>query len=187
MNINLCFPTAIGISECPFIDEIQDKYKKILEKADFQPTGFCNSIRPFQYKKFNKLNKWILEEVNKYIKAHNYKDEYECKDSWAIDYRLGLGQPFHKHPGFIISALFFLEGYEQDVRINFLNPIDDMMNPLNDKSGINIETNELTHQILSFPPKHGRLIIWRSYLMHGVSSKVEKCKRIIFSYNFNRK
>jgi hypothetical protein len=86
----------------------------------------------------------------------------------------------------VFSALFFLEGYEDDVNLTFYNPVDDMMNPLNNTAKQKGETNDFTHREIYFKPKTGRLIIWRSHVMHSVSSKTKNCKRIIFAYNFNK-
>ena len=41
MIINTWFPTAIGVSECPFIKDIQPSYKKIISKYDYEKSGFC--------------------------------------------------------------------------------------------------------------------------------------------------
>ena len=52
-----------------------------------------------------------------------YADYYECRESWLLDYPKGGGQSFHKHPGFLFSAVFFLEGHENDTALNFENPV----------------------------------------------------------------
>jgi hypothetical protein len=46
--------------------------------------------------------------------------------------------------------------------------------------------NELTYAMCSYPPKTGLLIIWRSYLSHGCYNKQLDCKRIVFTYNFDK-
>ena len=51
----------------------------------------------------------------------------------------------------------------------------------------NPNANNFTHRVISYPPKSGRLIIWRSYVMHSVDTKIKDCKRIVFAYNFDRK
>ena len=186
MKINLCFPTVVGISDCPFINEIQDEYKKIISNYKYEDHGFCYK-EPHSNDKFKRLNDWINQELKKYIDGHLYQDEYECKESWLLDYKVGSNQPVHNHPGFVFSALFFLEGYEQDVSLTLLNPVDDMMNPLNNHAKTNPDTNNFTHRVISYPPKSGQLIIWRSYVMHSVDTKIKDCKRIVFAYNFDRK
>jgi len=189
MIFNYLFPTAIGYSDFPFVENLKS-YKKIISPYKYEKSGFCRE-RVHKNKKFKKLNDWILKEVHAYAKRHLYKDQYECKESWLLDYPIGGGQSIHRHPGFIFSALFFLEGYENDTTLNFANPIIDMMNPLgktaHDDGGGGGDYNELTIQSVSYKPLTGRVIIWRSYLDHGCYNKVESCKRIVFSYNFGIK
>ena len=103
MNINLCFPTVIGYSECPFIDEIQDPYKKIISTYKYETHGRCDES-PHLIEEFSQLNNWIYSELQKYINGHNYKDKYLCKESWLFNYQVGSYQPIHNHPGFIFSA-----------------------------------------------------------------------------------
>lgn len=188
MQFQYLFPTTVGFSECPFIDEIQDKYKKIIEKFDYNADGFCGH-RVHQNNKFKKLNKWIDDQIHTYAKRHLYKGKYSCKESWLLDYPIGAGQSFHRHPGFTFSCVFFLEGYEYDSTLNFENPIIDMKNPLNfsayDETN-NEAYNELTYQVIKYPPKSGRLYVWRSYLAHGVFNKLKNCKRIVFTYNYDQ-
>jgi uncharacterized protein (TIGR02466 family) len=182
------FPTTIGTVDCPFIEEIKEPYKKIISKFKYETSGFCHE-RVHQNKNFRKLNTWILKQVHTYARKHLYADYYECRESWLLDYPKGGGQSFHKHPGFLFSAVFFLEGYENDTALNFENPVQDMMNPLNTTAHHDGKAvhNELTYTVISYPPKTGRLIIWRSYLSHGCYNKLTDDKRIVFTYNFDRK
>ena len=184
------FPTTIGYADYPFVEDLKS-YKKIISSYKYGETGFCRE-RIHTNKKFKKLNDWILKEVHLYAKRHLYKDGYECKESWLLDYPVGGGQSFHRRAGFLFSALFFLEGDPNDTPLNFQSPIIDMMNPLgktahDDGGGDERDYNELTHSIVSYRPLTGRVIIWRSYLAHGCYNKVEPCKRIVFSYNFGKK
>ena len=48
-----------------------------------------------------------------------------------------------------------------------------------------IEYNELTYAQVSYAPKTGRLLIWRSHLAHGCYNKERECKRIVFVYNYD--
>tara|TARA_R100001530_G_scaffold42788_1_gene32582 strand:+ start:4109 stop:4681 length:573 start_codon:yes stop_codon:yes gene_type:complete len=184
------FPTTIAYSDYPFLKELPS-YRKIVSTYNYEASGFCRE-RIHQNKKFKKLNDWILKEVHAYAKRHLYRDKYECKESWVLDYPVGGGQSFHRHPGFLFSAVFFLEGYEKDTPLNFENPIVDMMNPLgttahDDGPENRREYNELTFTVMSYKPLTGRLIIWRSYLSHGCYNKTEPCKRIVLTYNFGKK
>ena len=192
MIINTWFPTAIASSDCPFIDDIIKPYKQVISFYKYEKTGFCRErvhLNPFFYR----LNSWIDEQVNKFAKAHKYTDQYTCKESWLLDYPKGGGQSNHRHPGFVFSVVFFLEGYENDTPINFHNPVVDMMNPINESAYDDATKyedrnfNELTNTKASYAPKSGRLLIWRSHILHGVYNKELDCKRIVFTYNYNKK
>ena len=181
------FPQVVGVSDCPFIDKIQDKYKKIISKYEYDHNGFCKEA-PHSNKKFSLLNKWIDGEVDEFIKLHEYEDKFVCKDSWIYDYQISSNQPYHNHPGYVVSTVFFLEGYEDDSGIIFTNPVADMKNALGEQAAKKpVKTNIWTNRIITHPPKSGRLFIWRSYLMHGVKNKVKDCKRIIFAHNYDKK
>ena len=62
-----------------------------------------------------------------------------------------------------------------------------MKNALGETTKNFVKTNMWTNRTITHSPKSGRLFIWRSYLMHGVKNKVKKCKRIIFSHNYDKK
>ena len=105
LTTNTWFPIAIGQIHCPFIDEVQSDYLKIISKFKYNENGFCyEDIH--KNKKFSRLNKWITQSVNEYAQAHLYKYKYEAKDSWLLDYPIGKGQPFHAHHGYTISCVF---------------------------------------------------------------------------------
>jgi hypothetical protein len=185
--IETWFPTTIGKAQCPFIDEVKDKYLKIISKFKYDENGFCGHLI-HKDKKFDRLNKWITDQVNAYAIAHKYKYTYEAKDSWLLDYPVGKGQPLHTHDGYTISVCFILEGKEEDMPTSFKNPTVDMKNPLKTRPHdlVNSEDyNSLTYPYCFYPPFPGRLIIFRSYLHHYVNPKETFDKRIIFSYNFD--
>ena len=186
--INTWFPVAIGQVYCPFINEIKDKYKNIIKKFEYNHNGFCD-YPLHKNKKFDKLNKWIVENVNKYAKAHLYKDEYEIKDSWILDYPIGKGQPFHAHHGFTISCVFYLDAQKNDSPTIFSNPFIDMKNPTHTtlRNFQNIVLNDLTYQQCEYLCETGKLVIFRSNVLHAVDPKQIKEKRIVFSYNFDPK
>ena len=188
MNIDLWFPSAISRSQCPFIHEIQEPYKKIIADYKYNNSGFCGE-RIHENDKFKRLNDWVQKEVEEYTETHKYKGQYFCNESWLLDYPVGGAQFFHAHPGFVISGVFFLEGHENDTAIRFKNPVVDMKNPLGKTAHNELINdtvfNELTYTEIAYPPKSGQLLLWRSYLQHGCHTKILKCKRIVFSYNFD--
>ncbi len=186
--IGTWFPVTIGEINCPFIHEIKDKYRKIISNYSYDENGFCNK-QIHKEKQFNKLNQWITLNVNKYAKAHMYKYEYEAKDSWLLDYPIGKGQPFHAHQGYTISVVFYLEAVKEDSPTIFSNPFIDMKNPvgLTSRNEKNIELNNLSYFQCEYTCETGKLLIFRSHILHAVDPKIISNKRIIFSYNFDPK
>ena len=179
------FPMIIGRSECPFITEIQTPYKKLIKNLKLN-----GNINIHEDDRFKKLTTWINTEVNVFARAHKFPDEYEAKESWLISYNKGDTQPFHSHPGYTISTLFFLEGHEDDVPIVFRNPQIDMKNPLHTTPSDSNDPqsyNDLTYMSCSYRPKSGVFLLWRSYGEHSVPVKVNNRKRIILVYNCDPK
>ena len=41
LTINTWFPVAIGQTHCPFINEVQSDYLKIISKFKYNENGFC--------------------------------------------------------------------------------------------------------------------------------------------------
>ena len=187
MKLDVWFPPIIGSTDCPFIDKIQDKYKKIIKKYPAINKGFIN-YPVHQDKRFKKLNDWISHEVNAFSKEHRFIYSYEAKESWAWDYQIGAYQGSHTHLGHTLSATFFLEGYPKDTPLTFINPIHDMKNPLGVRAHTSFKRNiynSFTFRSCSYAPRSGLLLIWRSYIEHSVDVKYRPEKRIVFVYNFD--
>jgi uncharacterized protein (TIGR02466 family) len=187
MKFESWFPTVIGSVHCPFIDEIQSKYKKIIKNYPSNKDGFINH-RVHCNKKFKKLNDWVAQEVNKFSQKHKFAFKYEAKESWLWDYKVGAYQDFHAHPGHTLSTIFFLEGYKEDTATIFKNPIQDMKNPFNTRPHTSTNSklyNSFTYRTCLYPPQSGILLVWRSYVEHRVAPKQNTKKRIVFVYNFD--
>ena len=187
MKFDTWFPTVIGRSHCPFIKEIQSKYKKHIKNYPSLDLGFVNKSVHFN-PKFKKLNSWITEEVNKFSQAHHFPGEYEIKESWIWDYKVGGYLDFHRHPGYTLSALFFLEGHKEDAQTVFRNPIEDMKNPFKTTPYNSRDPNlynSFTYKTCRYPPESGLLLVWRSYVDHAVEFKKIPAKRILFVYNLD--
>jgi len=175
MKFETWFPTVIGISRCPFINEIQSPYKKIIENYPVDRYGFIN-VPIHRKPQFKKLTDWITQEVNTFSENHRFAFKYEPKESWVWNYEVGVSQEFHTHLGYTISTVFFLEGYQEDSPLVFRNPMhNDMKNPLG------------TQPHTSMDARSGTLLVWRSYVEHKVGKdKIHNNKkRIVFVYNFD--
>ena len=184
------FPMIIGRSECPFITEIQAPYKELIKKFKTSEKTGWSYHAVHEDERFKKLNNWVNKEVNVFAKAHKFPDEYEAKQSWLINYKKGETQPSHSHPGYTISTIFFLEGYEDDAPLIFRNPQIDMKNPLHTTPSVSNDHryyNDLTYISCSYRPRSGAFLLWRSYGEHSVPIKLNNKKRIVFVYNCDPK
>ena len=195
ITLDKWFPTVIGHADCPFINEIKYDYQDILNN---DMKNIEDEFIGFKYhqihkdKKYLRLTKWVTNCVNEYAKEHKFPDEYECKESWLVDYLNYSSQPFHTHKGYTISTVFYFISDENDSPTIFKSPTNpDMKNPLKinvDRAGDNSYFNELTYPTVEYKPIEGRLLIFRSYLEHSTKPKVLKDKkRVIFSFNFDPK
>ena len=187
MKFETWFPTVIGIAHCPFINDIQSSYKKIIKKYPVDKCGFIN-VPIHRSQDFKKLTDWITQEVNTFSENHRFVFNYEPKESWIWDYEEGVSQGFHTHLGYTISTVFFLEGHEKDSPIVFKSPINDMKNPLGTQphTSTNVDLyNSFTFKTCAVPPRSGMLLVWRSYIEHKVDAKQGKDRRIVFVYNFD--
>ena len=187
LKIKQYFPTNIGDVDCDFMNDIQKNYTNIINKLKFDEKGL-NYFAVHKDKRFKKLNDWIKSNVDIYVKAHKYQGNFTAKESWVINYKKNNYQPWHLHPGWTISTIFYLKADENDVVTMFKNPHVDMLNPLNrtPETEDNEDCfNDLTYSTTTYKPKTGRLLIFRSFLEHMVPVKTNNKTRIIFSYNFN--
>lgn len=189
IDIDTWFPTTIARASCPFLKKIKKDYIEELERYKIPSNGFC--YKPIhKNKKFSKLNKWITEKVNAYAKELNYPNKYVPKESWFVDCRLMNGQPWHAHPGYTFSVIFYLEGKVDDQGTNFRSPYYiDMKNPYNTKPVNDHKANmynKYTYPSCTYPCTSGELLIFRSYIQHSTDLKTNKNRRIVMVYNYDK-
>ena len=187
LKITKHFPITIGEIECDFIDDIQKDYMNIVNKLKFDNKGL-SYYKAHNDKRFKKLNDWVKKGVDTYVKAHKYFGDFKAKESWIVNYKKNNYQPWHLHPGWTISTVFYLKADENDVPTMFKSPYNDMLNPLNrtpDTEDDKDPYNELTYSTIDYKPKSGKLLIFRSFIEHMVPLKLNNKDRIIFAYNFN--
>ena len=187
LKIKQHFPINIGEIECDFIDEIQSNYIKLIKEFKFDKKGL-SYYQIHKDNRFKKINDWVKKSVDVYVKAHQFSGDFKAKESWVVNYKKNNYQPWHLHPGWIISTVFYLKADEDDVPTIFQSPHKDMLNPLNrtpDTEDNKNIFNDLTYLNVSYKPKTGKLLIFRSFVEHMVPLKNDNKERIVFAYNFN--
>jgi hypothetical protein len=191
LKLDLWFPTVIGICDYKNYSEKKDKWINYISEKQTKE-GFGKSYQPHKDNLiFDELNKWITFNVNEYANLHKFAYNYEAKESWFLNYEKNQYNPWHTHSGYTISVVFFLSGNSNQVKIQFRNPVKDMINPQNKKIENDITDtnlyNEFTYHSCNYDTVPGRLLIFRSHTEHCTTQNILGDKRIVFSYNYNPK
>jgi hypothetical protein len=183
------FPTVIGTIDCPFFANKKESLIKYIDSIKTKE-GF-NYYQLHKDNNLKQINNWIEKEVNNYAKLHNFFYQYEAKESWFIDYEKYMSNEWHSHSGFTISVVFILESTSDVFCTRFRNPIfADPKNPQNNKVDEDYKQqtfNTYTFPLCSYPSVPGRLLIFRSHILHCSDAVNTDDRRLIFSYNFDPK
>lgn len=182
------FPTSISHSYCPFHNEIENNLVnhcfKLSEKISNGVKTFNNNDKLYTtYKthdilldeKFNKLNDWVKEQINEYIKQTHMIINFKGKGSSFFNiYKKHDYQELHEHSGDIISCIYFLKCNEKSSRVFFKSRMAD---------SIEYTKNAPTGNIF-FKPEPGKLLVFRSNVQHFVEQHLDDEERITLAYNF---
>jgi hypothetical protein len=101
-------------------------------------------------------------------------DKLDISNMWANVSGIGEFVMPHVHPGSVLSGAFYVKKYE-GARITFFNNVYDMSNFVGEFNG------------LSYPSCHydcdpGRLMLWKSDLLHGTDKQPDG-EKIVISFN----
>jgi uncharacterized protein (TIGR02466 family) len=186
-------PTFIGYVDNPEHSKIEKKLvEHCLKLKNKIKSGGDNWISKSTYntddtyniindKKFKSLNDWIVKNVKEYSLKLKYKNNFLCKEAWFNVYKKYDYQEFHNHPSFTLSAVYFLKSSEKDARIFFnLDPFSDANKPEIDPDFF------ITSSMIHYDPVPGRLLIFRSNLLHCVERQESNDLRISLAYNFKK-
>lgn len=182
LNIQEWFPTVIGFAVCPFYKDIKKDVVKYI-KSFKKPHVYSNH---YESKKIKKLNDWINNKVNEYVKIHNFK-EVKPFEGWFNIYEKNTYQKYHTHYGSTISTNFFVESSISDVHTIFKNPVSYQANAwgMSTQQADKPELfNQYTFQTCSYVPLEGSVIIFRSHVEHGTDLKTTDSSRITLNYNY---
>jgi len=196
LTLHSWFPTVIGVTQCPFIHEIQKKYKEYLNISDERPQEY-QYYQLHKDEKFKRLYEWQQEQVDTFTNAHNYKP-MKAGESWYIDYKPYTNNHWHNHLGWAISTIFYLEANPKDEPTRFRSPSYHSSNPLllrTEKEGDTLNPieinhakhfNEFTYLTCNYKASSGRLLVFKSTVEHMTDNKIPHLgPRIIFSTNYN--
>ena len=125
-----------------------------------------NVFQIHEEKKFEPLNSWIMESINKYINDSN------------LDFKINKDyQEIHQHTNTIISAVYFLKSNQKSSSLIFRPPFIDQLD-------VKKTNNFCCNGNIEYKPIPGRLIVFRSFVPHCVPQHKDNQDRITLSYNF---
>lgn len=174
-NVNLMalFPTPLySITYDGDISEI----KKYFDSCEMNPTNpLYGSISKNSYildspicKEFSSWVMYHFKEFATKVMRWNYKD-LEFAQSWLTYKEPGQFHKAHTHPNTIISAVFYYEVKEGDAAICFSKESKSFNRSYIEPSLLpDYQEHTFSQEEIYYYPKQNNLIIFPSYLVHGV-------------------
>ncbi len=192
--ITLWFPTAIFDEVYPHHQELKQALEPlILSNVGSNPTtshwigNTPNSLNVWDplgepIEAVKQFSLWVEEQTNEMAFRMGSMNQFYIKEAWANVYGLGNFQESHCHPGSHFSAVYFLSAPEGSGSLKFESPMTPDMMPLT-----YMNYNEISNETAEYPAREGTLVIFRSYLRHGVYPNQTDEKRISLAMNLIRK
>jgi hypothetical protein len=121
------------------------------------------------------LMEGVVKHLNAYTTAAKYTQPVSFRNSWINFYNKGDFQFQHHHAGSAISGIYYYQSNGEDGRVIFENPnpyLDYHMFPA--AHGFNK---------VGIDPKPGKLVLFPSWLRHGVEINNTDNERISISFN----
>jgi uncharacterized protein (TIGR02466 family) len=134
---------------------------------------------PAEDEKFKNLFNNIDKHVQQFASAYESYEPYENNGSWLNFNSRDQYQEIHIHPESIFSAVFFLQAPENSGNLFFKDPRLDMIPVKKPK-----EENFLNYEKVFYKPEPNKLVIFRSYLPHGVTLGENEKDRISLAVNY---
>ena len=177
-QLHLLFSTPIGVSEL----DIPFTYSSICnEEYNLNSDGVLVSKDKFILNKYRTLHEAILREVHSYARSSMACDqEMRITQSWAIKSNSSL--QFHQHPNSIISGAFYVSADSTSSEIRFLKPYVSGQIKWETNSDL-YKNQDWLWDYISFKPHTGKLILFPSYVNHGIVSNNMDSNRCVLSFN----
>ena len=130
----------------------------------------------------------FFQETKNYIMDvfKNYGWRYEpnkvrMTEMWAIINKKNNLNTVHTHPNNFLSSAYYVKAPKDCGSIKFINP-----NPVSKERYPKLEQKtEFNQNGIEITPKEGDLLIFPSYLMHGVNRNQSDEDRIVISFNID--
>ena len=188
MTIINLFPTTIYETYykddlTPYINkciELKDKIECGGNKWRKKPYKTSGTYDLFKDKFFKKIKDFFNEHVLIFTKTIGIKKvDINNGRAWFNVYNKNDSQEYHNHNFEVISGIFYLKSNKKDSNTMFRSPIDSL--PSDPKFD---ENNIYTWKIYKSNPIQGKLLLFRSNLVHCVERQMVDSNRITIAVNY---
>jgi uncharacterized protein (TIGR02466 family) len=193
MPVQFMFPTPLyfcyDVIDSDENEKLIEESYKLKEKVPNGSTNWnCDIYATFKNNNLTHESQFksIIEKINYHVKSFAMETfdsiyDYSANDAW-LNFAEGKHyQEPHYHPSNIFSAVYYLQTPENCGHIYFNDPRGPDMNP---PKNIQQYSNTSTDN-WKFTPVSRSLIIFRSYLQHGITQGRNKKERISLALNYN--
>ena len=166
------------------LSEEENKFIENQKKLTYKNVGNFSSTESYvlEKKEMQKLKNDLLLGVNNFINkiiCPLNKIEPYITQSWLNWTSKNEFHHIHAHPNSFISGVFYIDVDEKVDSISFYKGKYDFFKIYNDPKNDNVfNTN-----VVKLNVKKGMLILFRSHLLHEVSSKLNENVRISLAFN----
>lgn len=190
-GITALFPTPLITGELEDTSICDKLEKRILEMRDnkegnFEAGNFVTSDNlhsPEMGEPFIEFGKIVLAETQNFLDFLGVKrDAHYISGMWANVTNPNHRHPVHLHPNSLVSGLLYVKTPEKCGATAFVDPrpAARVFEPSYDRMF------EFNAGLFRFPPKRGTLLMWPSWMYHGVDkgfTEDETADRISIAFN----
>jgi len=179
------WPTQVYITTLKDIDcdSLKEKINKIKTSIPDSWTVPCNTSlfhnnKLFEYVDFEPLTFSIYNEIVNYCISLNVNlTEFKpvIHEMWLNKYDINTGQELHIHTNYHISGIYVLDADENSSDVVFESP-------LTDKEMLELPVYDFNN-LLKVKTEKNKLIIFRSWLKHGVFTHKATTNRTTIAFN----
>jgi uncharacterized protein (TIGR02466 family) len=183
-SVNI-YKEKLNIKNKPLIDYILKLKKQSEGRMVSNPTGWQSLKFNLNEQVFAGLNKKIQQHFLTYIKSIPLNNQFKISSMWANvngykDYNL-----IHTHGDSVISGVYYLKTPKDSGNLFFINPASEAIEYLWEYC-----IEEYTQQNSprwTIPVKEGSLVLFPSWLKHGVEPNLNKKEdRISIAFNISK-
>tara|TARA_B100000131_G_C17833095_1_gene498614 strand:- start:23 stop:643 length:621 start_codon:yes stop_codon:yes gene_type:complete len=169
----------------PFIKMVvQEDTSELISNTDFIP-GMRQWYQPekINYRvleKYPNTKNILLKYIRSSVKMMGYSSEVDVSTSWCTKVVKGDVGHLHRHKNSWFSALYYYGDYDENCgKFILTNPLNDLTSFMSHVSSV----NEFNRHSTTWLPRKNQLIIFPSYIQHGISEHLSDLIRYSLAIN----